>query len=106
MSPRAGNVLEARVLGKSVRGRPITAWHLDHRPVDGRGRADGGAHRHDARQRGRDPADPALLRAARAVHGVDLWVVPVYNPDGLAARHAATRTASTSTATTPTMGRP
>ena len=44
------------------------------------------------------------LRGGAAIHGVDLWLVPVYNPDGLAAHTAATRTASTSTATTPTTG--
>ena len=27
------------------------------------------------------------LRTARAIHGVDLWLVPVYNPDGYAAHH-------------------
>ena len=30
---RSSNVLEAKVLGKSVRGKPITAWHLDSRPI-------------------------------------------------------------------------
>jgi murein peptide amidase A len=84
---RAGNVLESRVLGKSVRGRPITAWHLDDRPVDGR---KGPTMVLIATMHGNEGAPRQILqqlKAARAIHGVDLWVVPVYNPDGFAARH-------------------
>ena len=56
---------------------------------------------------GNEPAPRRILtdlRDGAAVHGVNLWVVPVYNPDGFAATPARTPTASTSTATTPTTG--
>jgi hypothetical protein len=81
---RSGNVLESRVLGTSVRGRPITAWHLDDRPVNGR---TGPTVVLVATMHGNEGAPRKILqtlRAARAIHGVDLWVVPVYNPDGFA----------------------
>ena len=84
---RSGNVLETRVLGRSVRGRPITAWHLDSRPVDGR---TGPTVVLVATMHGNEGAPRQILRTlrgARAIHGVDLWLVPVYNPDGLAAHH-------------------
>jgi predicted deacylase len=87
VAPRAGNVLEARVLGKSVRGRPITAWHLDHRPI---GKRKGPTVVLIAAMHGNEGAPRRILqtlRGARAIHGVDLWVVPVYNPDGFGAHH-------------------
>jgi protein MpaA len=84
---RAGNVLEAKVLGKSARGRPITAWHLDNRPI---GNRRGPTVVLIATMHGNEGAPRRILqtlRGARAIHGVDLWVVPVYNPDGFAANH-------------------
>jgi protein MpaA len=83
----AGHILEARTIGTSVRGRPITAWHLDDRPVDGR---PGPTVVLIATMHGNEGAPRQILRAlrgARAIHGVDLWVVPVYNPDGFASHH-------------------
>lgn len=80
------NVLEKRVLGESVRGRPITAWHLrDHDP----GRRTPTVVLVST-MHGNEPATRRILESLRdgaAVRGVDLWVVPVYNPDGLAAGH-------------------
>ena len=39
-----------------------------------------------ARQRGRAAADPAARCGdGGPIHGVDLWLVPIYNPDGFAA---------------------
>jgi hypothetical protein len=81
----AGNVLESRVLGHSVRGRAITAWHLDDRPI---GRRKGPTVVLIATMHGNEGAPRQILQAlrgAKAIHGADLWVVPVYNPDGLAA---------------------
>ena len=86
-APRAGNVLEARVLGRSVRGRAITAWHLDSRPIGDRR---GPTVVLIATMHGNEGAPRQILqslRGARVIHGVDLWVVPVYNADGLAAHH-------------------
>jgi murein peptide amidase A len=82
-----GNVLEQKTIGTSVRGRPITAWHLDDRPVDGR---TGPTVLLVAAMHGNEGAPRQILqtlRRARAIHGVDLWLVPTYNPDGLAAHH-------------------
>jgi hypothetical protein len=84
---RSGQILEVRVLGKSARGRPINAWHLDDRPIDGRR---GPTVVLIATMHGNEGAPRKILqtlRGARAIHGVDVWVVPVYNPDGLAAHH-------------------
>jgi predicted deacylase len=69
----------SRVIGHSVQGRPIVAWHL------------GETHKPKvvliAAMHGNEPAPSAILRTlrdGRSVHGIDLWVVPSYNPDGLA----------------------
>ena len=75
------------MLGKSVRGRQITAWHLDNRPI---GKRRGPTVVLIATMHGNEGAPRRILRTlrgARAIHGVDLWLVPVYNPDGLAANH-------------------
>ena len=75
------------MLGKSARGRPITAWHLDDRPI---GKRKGPTVVLIATMHGNEGAPRRILRTlrgARAIHGVDLWVVPVYNPDGFAAHH-------------------
>ena len=67
------------VIGRSVAGRPIVAWHLGE---TGRPKVLLIAGMH-----GNEPAPTAILRTLRdgkSVHGIDLWVVPAYNPDGLA----------------------
>jgi protein MpaA len=84
-APRASQVLETRVLGTSVRGRPITAWHLDD-VADGKRR--GPTVVLIATMHGNEGAPRKILRSlrgSRSIHGADLWLVPVYNPDGLAA---------------------
>jgi murein peptide amidase A len=78
-APRAAYA--SQVIGHSVTGRPILAWHLGetNRP---KVLLIAGMH-------GNEPAPTAILRTLRdgkSVHGIDLWVVPAYNPDGLA-RH-------------------
>ncbi|QIG44232.1 murein peptide amidase A [Nocardioides anomalus] len=81
---RAGHVLEQRVIGDSVRGREIRAWHLD----DAKGK--GPTVVLVSTMHGNEPATQQILHALRKgpqIRGVDLWVVPVYNPDGLAAHH-------------------
>jgi protein MpaA len=73
-------VIGHRVIGHSVRGRPIRAWHLGQR---GRRTVVLISVMH-----GNEPAPRRILTDLRdgpPVHGLDLWVVPVYNPDGLAA---------------------
>ena len=78
-----GHVLEQRVLGKSVKGRELRAWHLANAAEKGPTvvlfstmHGDEGATRQILH----------ALRTGPAIHGVDLWVVPTYNPDGLAQR--------------------
>ncbi|MDN4172432.1 DUF2817 domain-containing protein [Nocardioides sp. SOB77] len=76
-------VVGTRVIGTSVEGRDILAWHL------------GEPDRPDvptvvliSTMHGNEPATRHILRSLRdgaPVVGVDLWVVPTYNPDGLAA---------------------
>jgi protein MpaA len=82
---RTNHVLEQRVLGRSVRGRELRAWHLDNTRA---GRHPGPTVVLIATMHGNEGAPRQILRSLRsgaAVHGADLWLVPVYNPDGLAA---------------------
>ncbi|MCW2738923.1 M14 family zinc carboxypeptidase [Nocardioides sp.] len=72
-------VVEARTIGHSVRGRPIRAWRLGE---PGRRRVVLISTMH-----GNEPHTRGILeslRDGRAIRGVDLWVIPTYNPDGLA----------------------
>jgi predicted deacylase len=73
-------VIGRRVIGHSVEGRPIVAWHLGE---PGRRRVVLIAVMH-----GNEAAPRRILTDLRdgpPVHDLNLWVVPVYNPDGLAA---------------------
>ena len=71
-------VIGKEVIGHSVKGRPIVAWHLGH------------THRTKVVLIGAmhgNEADPRIimddLRDGEPVHGINLWVVPTYNPDGV-----------------------
>jgi len=75
-----GAVVEKRVIGHSVRGRPITAWRLGER---GRPKVLLVATMHG--NEGAPRQILATLRDGKPIHGLNLWVLPVYNPDGLAA---------------------
>jgi predicted deacylase len=78
-APAADAVIGRRKLGESVRGRPIMAYRLGER---------------DERtivlfstMHGDEPRTRRILVSLRdgaPIRGVDLWVVPTYNPDGLA----------------------
>lgn len=78
-------VLEAKVIGKSVDGRKIRAWHLGQRQAE---------FGEDiprvvliSTMHGDEPATQHILHSLRdgaKVWELDVWVVPVYNPDGLA----------------------
>jgi murein peptide amidase A len=75
-------VVEHRVIGRSVQGRPLHAWRLGE---PGKRRIVLLSTMH-----GNEPHTRQILtslRDGRPVRGIDLWVVPVVNPDGLA-RHA------------------
>ncbi len=72
-------VVEARTIGHSVKGRPIRAWRLGE---PGKRRIVLISTMH-----GNEPHTRRILstlRDGRAIRGVDLWVIPTYNPDGLA----------------------
>jgi protein MpaA len=75
-----GAVIGRTVIGHSVRGRPITAWHLGER---GKPKVLLVATMHG--NEGAPRQILATLRDGRPIHGINLWVLPVYNPDGLAA---------------------
>ncbi|WP_426241530.1 M14 family zinc carboxypeptidase [Nocardioides sp. LHG3406-4] len=73
-------VVERRVIGHSVQGRPIVAWRL----------GEPGARRVVlvSSMHGNEDATAQILDrlrdGRRYVRGIDLWVVPSYNPDGIA----------------------
>lgn len=74
-------VVEKRILGRSVKGRPIHAWRLGE---PGKRRVVLISTMH-----GNEPATRLILqslRDGRPIRGIDLWVVPRYNPDGLVRR--------------------
>lgn len=76
-------VIGQRVLGHSVRGRAITAWHLGEPGRPGAARVVLIASMHG--NEGTPRRILETLRDGAPIQGVDLWVVPSYNPDGLAA---------------------
>ncbi|GAB2746721.1 M14 family zinc carboxypeptidase [Nocardioides pakistanensis] len=81
-APRRPAVVEQRVIGRSVKGRPIRAWRLGE--PRSRVKVVALASLHG------DEAHPRMildqLRDGRPVRGIDLWVVPAANPDGLRGR--------------------
>jgi murein peptide amidase A len=73
-------VLETRVIGHSVRGRPIRAYHVGNPRSANRVVVMATMH-------GDEPRTRLILRSirdGRPVTGVNLWLIPVVNPDGLA----------------------
>jgi predicted deacylase len=74
-------VVERRVIGHSVMGRPIVAWRLGQR---GRGirtvlvMATMHGNERQVKQ------IPTALRDGRRIRGVNMWVIPTMNPDGYA----------------------
>lgn len=78
-SDEDGAVIGTRVIGKSVRDRKIFAYHLGEK---GKPRVVLIATMH-----GNEGAPRRILQTLRdgePIHGINLWVVPTYNPDGLA----------------------
>jgi murein peptide amidase A len=73
--------LRPRRFGTSVLGRPLRAYRVGDRRSAVTAVLLGNMH-------GNEPAGVRLVNAVRAdprIRGVDLWVVPTMNPDGLAA---------------------
>ena len=74
-----GAVLGKRVIGRSVRGRAITAWHLGQ---PGKPKVVLLSVMHGNERAPRQIL--TSLRDGRQINGINLWVVPTYNPDGAA----------------------
>lgn len=72
-------VIEKRIIGHTVRGRPIPAYHLGERGYP-KVVLISTMHGDEAQTR----QILRTLRDGKPVRKLDLWVVPVYNPDGLA----------------------
>lgn len=73
-------VIEKRVIGKSVKGRDIVAWHLGNPRSTKKVLLLAAMH-------GNEQAPVKTLRALRdgkPITGADIWVIPVVNPDGYA----------------------
>lgn len=73
-------VLSKRIIGHSVQGRPITAWHLGNPRATTTVMLISEMH-------GDEQAVSNILTSLRdgaRVRGINLWVVPDYNPDGVA----------------------
>jgi len=74
------NVVERRQIGTSVKGRPIIAIRVGNPDSKVKAVVLGAMH-------GDETAGIVLARAirdARRIKGVDLWIVPTINPDGVA----------------------
>lgn len=80
LSDTARTVVEVRQLGTSVQGRPIRAYRLGQPGARVRAVVLGSLHGDETA--GMRVVD--ALRTGRPVRGVDLWVVPTVNPDGVA----------------------
>jgi protein MpaA len=77
---RSSAVIERRVIGHSVQGREIVAWHL--------GEPGTRTYVLISTMHGNEGATRFILQALRdgpAFDGINVWVLPTYNPDGLAA---------------------
>jgi hypothetical protein len=72
-------VLEVRVIGHSVQGRPIRAWRLGNPASPVKAVFIAAMHGNEA-QPSRILKN---LRDGRAISGADIWVVPTMNPDGV-----------------------
>jgi hypothetical protein len=80
--PARPAVVQTRTLGTSVQGRPIVAWRLGQPTAARKVVVLAAMH-------GNETAPSRILanlRDGRPITGIDLWVVPSYNPDGIARR--------------------
>jgi len=79
-SPGRPAVVEVKVIGHSVAGRPIYAWRVGDPKAKVKAVAMAVMH-------GNETAPRQILRAlrdGRRITGVDLWLLPTVNPDGVA----------------------
>jgi protein MpaA len=76
-------VVEVRTIGHTVKGRAIVAWRLGQPTARTKVVLMAAMH-------GDEPGPSRILyrlRDGRPITGADIWVIPQYNPDGLA-RHS------------------
>jgi hypothetical protein len=73
-------VIEQRRLGSSVKGRPIMAYRVGDPDAKVTAVAMSTMHGDESRTR----TILTAVRDGRRVEGIDLWVIPTMNPDGLA----------------------
>jgi protein MpaA len=79
-SRRHPAVVEHRVIGRTVQGRPIHAWRVGDPGARVKAVAIAGMH-------GDEMAPSAILLGLRngaPIAGVDLWLIPAHNADGVA----------------------
>jgi murein peptide amidase A len=72
-------VVQKRLLGRSVKGRPIRAFRLGEPTSRVKAVVLGSMHGNE--KAGMQVVD--ALRRGKPVKGVDLWVIPTINPDGV-----------------------
>ena len=72
-------VVEAKVIGRSVTGRAIVAYRVGDPESTNKVVAMSTMHGNESRTR----RILASIRDGRPVNGIDLWLIPVVNPDGL-----------------------
>ncbi len=80
--PARPAVVAVRVIGRSLQGRPIVAWRVGDPHATVHAVAMAVLHGDEAAPR----QILWALRDGRPVHGIDLWLLPTVNPDGLARR--------------------
>ncbi len=80
--PERPAVIGVRVVGHSVRDRPIRAWHVGSPSAGTTAVILAGMHGNELAAR----RTLRTLRDGNPIRGVDLWLVPTYNPDGGAVR--------------------
>jgi murein tripeptide amidase MpaA len=73
-------VVERRLIGRSVRGRPIYAWRVGRPANDDKAVIISTMHGDERQTR----QILQSLMEGREIRGIDMWLVPTYNPDGYA----------------------
>jgi predicted deacylase len=73
-------VVQVRVIGHSVTGRAIRAFRVGNPASANKAVVMSTMHGNEPRTR----LIVQSIRDGRPVHGIDLWLIPVVNPDGLA----------------------
>lgn len=78
----ASPILEKRIIGYSVQGRPIIAYHLGAFGATPKSLIIGQIH---GDEHAGVTLTESILHATRSIEGINLWIVPTMNPDGDAA---------------------